>query len=277
MNHEAVLFDANQGVATLAFNLADRLNPLTPALLASALVALERVHADPSIRVLVVRAEGKAFCVGADLAAMGAGDSGADAALSKPPSRREQVAALMDDGGNPLILALRALPVPVVCAVQGAAAGGGVGVALAADVVVAAKSAYFYLPFVPALGIVPDMGSAWFMARALGPARAVGLTLLGDRLSAEQAAQWGLIWACVDDGALGEEVARIAARLAALPAHAAAETRALYRAAESKTLPEQLAYERERQCELIDEPSFAEGVAAFLGKRRPVFAGRQPG
>ena len=273
MSHEAVLFDVKEGIATLAFNVADRLNPLTPELLAGALAALERVRADATIRVLVLRAEGKAFCVGADLAALGAGKPGGDAA---PSSLGDQVAELMDAGGNPLIMGLRELPVPVVCAVHGPVAGGGVGVALAADIVVAAKSAYFYLPFVPALGLVPDMGSAWFMARAIGPARAVGLTLLGDRLGAEQAAQWGLIWTCVDDAARGDEVARIAPRLAALPAHAATETRALYRAAESNTPAEQLVHERERQRELINGPSFVEGVAAFVGKRRPVFPGRRP-
>jgi 2-(1,2-epoxy-1,2-dihydrophenyl)acetyl-CoA isomerase len=273
MTHEAVLFDVKEGIATLSFNVADRLNPLTPELLTGALAALERVHADTTIRVLVIRAEGKAFCVGADLAALGAAKPNGDAA---PSSLGDQVAELMDTGGNPLVMGLRELPVPVVCAVQGAVAGGGVGVALAADIVIAAKSAYFYLPFVPALGIVPDMGCAWFMARALGPARTVGLTLLGDRLSAEQAAQWGLIWACVDDAALGGEVARIATRLAALPAHAATETRALYRVAESNTVAEQLVYERERQRELIDGPCFAEGVAAFVGKRRPAFPGRRP-
>ena len=270
----AVLFSVSEGIATLTLNQGARMNPLTPALLAGCLQALQRVHADTSIRVLVLTAHGKGFCVGADLAALGAGKVGM-AQTSSEPSLGEQVAELMYSGGNPLVAGLRALPVPVLCAVKGAVAGGGVGLALAADVVVAARSAYFYLPFVPALGLVPDMGSAWFMQRALGSARAVGLTLLGDRLSAEQAAQWGLIWACVDDAELSAEVGRLAARLAALPAHAATETRALYRAAEANPLADQLAYERERQRELIDGACFAEGVRAFLAKQRPVFAGRR--
>lgn len=159
---------------------------------------------------------------------------------------------------------------------QGPAAGGGVGVALAADIVIAARSAYFMLPFVPALGLVPDLGSAWFMPRAIGMARSVGLALLGERLSAEQAAQWGLIWACVDDAALANETARVAARLAALPAHGIVETRALFAAAATNDFARQLAYERDRQRELIERKCFAEGVSAFLGKRRPVFAGRAP-
>lgn len=265
MSAPAVLFEVSEGIATLTLNEAERLNPLTPALMTGCLQALDRVHADDAIRVLVIAANGRGFCVDADLS-----DIKADAASA-------QIAALMDTGGNPLVAGLRELPVPVVCAVHGAVAGGGVGLALAADIVVAARSAYFYLPFVPALGLVPDMGSAWFMQRAIGPARATGLALLGERLSAEQAAQWGLIWACVDDARLSEEVGRIATRLAALPAHAALETRALLRAAERNSLPDQLRYERERQCELADGAAFAEGVAAFVGKRRPVFAARTRG
>lgn len=276
MNQPAVLFDVSKGIATLTLNVTARMNPLTPDLLAGALAALDHVHADASIRVLVITAKGKGFCVGADLAAMGtAGNAGNEETQTGALTLGDQVAALMDAGGNPLVLGLRELPVPVVCAVNGAVAGGGVGLALAADIVVAARSAYFYLPFVPALGLVPDMGSAWFLPRAIGRARSIGLTLLGDRLSAEQAAQWGLIWACVDDGNLADEVASIAARLAALPTHAATETRTLYQAAETNTLVDQLAYERDRQRELINGACFAEGVLAFGDKRRPVFAGRR--
>jgi 2-(1,2-epoxy-1,2-dihydrophenyl)acetyl-CoA isomerase len=180
----------------------------------------------------------------------------------------------MAEHGNPLIAALRALPVPVVSAVQGAAAGGGVGLALAADIVVAARSAYFYLPFVPALGLVPDMGSSWFLPRAIGHARALGLTLLGDKLPAQQAADWGLIWSCVDDDKLHDEVRAIAARLAALPANAIGETRALFEASRENGLDRQLALERERQQVLIDGEAFAEGVRAFGERRKPVFRGR---
>ena len=276
MTEAAVLFEVAEGVATLTFNLAARMNPLTPALLAGALQALERVHEDKAIRTLVLTAKGRGFCVGADLAWLAAQrqaePDGLDVAGA--PGVGDLVADLMDSGGNPFVAGLRELPVPVLCAVNGAAVGGGVGIALAADIVVAARSAYFYLPFVPALGLVPDMGCAWFMGRAVGRARSVGLTLLGDRVSAEQAAQWGLIWACIDDADLAAEVSRIAARLAALPAHAVAETRALHRAAETLTLAEQLVYERERQRELANGAGFAEGVQAFAGKRRAVFAGR---
>ena len=267
-----VQYRVDDGVATLTFDDPERMNPLSPALLRDALAALQQVRGDRSVRVLVMAASGRGFCSGADLGAMGR-------TLSQPPepgapSLGEQTAQLMAEGGNVFVQALRTLPVPVVCAMHGAVAGGGVGVVLAADIVVAARSAYFYLPFAPALGLVPDMGCTWFMQRAVGRTRSLGLTLLGDKLSAEQAERWGLIWTCVDDAALAAEVGRIASRLAALPAHAVAEARALHDHAETAALPAQLDHERERQRELIDRAEFAEGVLAFLERRRPAFAGR---
>jgi 2-(1,2-epoxy-1,2-dihydrophenyl)acetyl-CoA isomerase len=268
MTGPEVLFEVRGKIATLTFNQPSRMNPLSPGMLAGALDALAQVRADASIRVLVVAANGKGFCVGADLADF----------QSKQASGTRlgpAVADLIDTGGAPLVMGLRTMPVPVLCAVQGAVAGGGVGIALAADIVVAARCAYFMLPFVPSLGLVPDMGSTWFMTRAIGRARASALALLGDRLSAEQAAQQGLIWMCVDDHELAGEVARTAARLAELPAHGILETRALFEACSDHTLAQQLDYERDRQRELIEGECFAEGVAAFVAKRRPVFAGRK--
>lgn len=267
MTDAPVLFQVQDGVATLTFDRPARMNPLTTELLGAALEVLARVRADASIRVLVITATGKGFCVGADLA-----DFGAKAAAGVPLG--DAVFELMDAAGNRFVKALRALPVPVLCAVQGAVAGGGVGIALAADIVVAARSAYFLLPFVPSLGLVPDMGAAWFMQRAIGRPRALALTLLGDRLTAEEAARQGLVWACVDDDRLAGEVARTAERLAALPAHGILETRALFEGAATRTLAEQLDHERDRQRELIEREDFAEGVAAFAAKRRPVFRGR---
>ena len=175
---------------------------------------------------------------------------------------------------NPALLALAQLPIPVVSAVNGACAGAGVGVALAADVVLAARSAYFYLPFMPRLGIVPDLGTTWFLERAVGRARAVAMSLLGERLAAEQAERWGLVWQCVDDGDLPAQALALAQRLAALPVHAAQEIRAVYELAGQQTLVEQMRSEAVRQRELIDRPTFAEGVQAFLGKREPVFPPR---
>lgn len=268
--NDAVLYSVDAGVATLTLNVGARMNPLTPALQQGCLDGLERVRSDDSVQVLVLTARGKGFCVGADLAAFGDVDA-ADA--PGPGGIGARIAEMMDRTGNPLIAGLRDLSVPVICAVNGAAAGGGVGLALAADVVIAARSAYFYLPFVPALGLVPDMGSSWFLPRAVGRARAVGLTLLGDRLSAERAEQIGLIWECVDDDRLVERTGLLAARLAALPAHAVLEIRALYRASESNDLSTQLTLERDRQAVLADRPSFGEGVRAFR-ERRPMLRRR---
>ena len=267
--HPAVLFEQREGIATLTLNEGDRLNPLTPALQQGVLDALRRVREDKSIRALILTAAGRAFCVGADLADF--------SERAKDPSRGSlgtQVGHMLDETGNPMVAELRSLPVPVVCAVNGVAAGGGVGLALAADVVVAARSAYFYLPFVPALGAVPDMGASWALPRAVGRARALGLALLGDKLDAPRAADWGLVWACVDDGALMEEAWTLATRLAAMPAHAVAEARALFAASERNNLAQQLALERERQAQLIDGEAFAEGMRAFIERRPPVFRGR---
>lgn len=261
-----VLFEVADGVATLTLNDAARMNPLSKELLQGCLDALDRVRADPAIHALLITGAGKAFCVGANLADLepsGLSDSGQKAGTV--------IGELLAGSGNPLVLGLRSLQVPVVCAVNGAAAGGGVGLALAADVVVAARSAFFYLPFAPALGLVPDIGASWLLPRAVGRARAMGLSLLGHRLSAQEAAQWGLIWACVDDADLHAQSQSIAQRLANLPAHAIDEVRELNRMSEINSFEQQLVLELERQMELANLPTFEEGVRAFLEKRKPRF------
>ncbi|MNP19555.1 1,2-epoxyphenylacetyl-CoA isomerase [compost metagenome] len=175
---------------------------------------------------------------------------------------------------NLVIGELRELPVPVVIALNGGAAGGGVGLALAGDVILAARSAYFYLPFVPKLGLVPDLGASWFLQRLLGGPRALSLTLTGGRWSAEQAERWGMIHACVDDEALPVEAMKVAQQLAQLPVHGVIEARRVFDAAGRNDLRAQLAYEAERQRELLDLPTFEEGVQAFFAKREPQFSGR---
>lgn len=263
-----VLWDLENGVATLTLNLPHKLNPIALDLQRELCEAFARVRGDRSVRAVVLTGAGKAFCVGADLSAM------------RPPEAGEtlgdQTAKWMQSVSNPLIEEMRALPVPVVCAVNGAAAGAGVGLALAADVTLAGKSAYFYLSFLPKLGIVPDLGCTWFIPRLVGPARAMGMSLLDERLPAERAAQWGLIWACVEDDLLLLDAQQLAERLARLPAHAVLEARKAFEASARHTLPEQLHYESERQRELLNRPEFAEGVSAFLQKRAPTFAGRKP-
>lgn len=261
-----LLLQARHGdVAMLKLNIPQRLNPLAMPLQECLRAELAALAADRSVRALVITGEGKAFCVGADLSSM------------QPPSGQSlggQTAQTMETLSNRLIQDIRELPFPVVSAVNGPCAGAGVGLALAADVVVAARSAYFYLPFMPRLGIVPDLGTTWFLERFVGRARAVGLSLLGERLSAEQAQQWGLIWGAVDDANLTNEALALAQRLARLPAHAAQEIRAVYENAGQASLVDQMRLEAERQRVLIDRPTFAEGVQAFLSKREPVFPPR---
>ena len=265
MDETPILIDRQGDVAWLRLNIAQRLNPLAQPLQQAMREQLAVLREDRSVRALVITGQGKAFCVGADLGSM------------QEPSGQslgQQTGDVMESLSNPLIEDIRSLPFPVVSAVNGPCAGAGVGLALAADLVVAAQSAYFYLPFMPRLGIVPDLGSTWFLLRSVGRARAVGLSLLGERLSAQQAQDWGLIWRCVEDTQLTELAQTLAVRLAQLPAHAAQEIRRSFDHAESAPLPEQLSYEASRQRELIDRPEFAEGVRAFLEKRDPKFAPR---
>ncbi|MEP6721317.1 MAG: enoyl-CoA hydratase-related protein [Variovorax sp.] len=262
----AVLYEVEDGIATLTLNLPTKLNPIAKDLQLALRDALARVAGDRSVRAVVLTGAGKAFCAGADLSAMQTPDTG--------KTLGDETADWMQSLSNPLISAMRSLPVPVVCAINGAAAGAGVGIALAGDVVLAARSAYFYLSFLPRLGLVPDLGCTWFIPRLVGPARALGMALLDERVSADKAAQWGLIWDCVEDDLLLLEAQKTAQRLARLPSHAVLEARKAFAASERHTLDEQLHYESERQREMIMKPSFGEGVAAFLQKRPPAFAGR---
>jgi 2-(1,2-epoxy-1,2-dihydrophenyl)acetyl-CoA isomerase len=259
---ETIRLELTGEIALLTLNQPASRNGLTWRMQDEMLEALATIRQQRQVRALVVSGAGTSFCSGADLAAL---DSLAGGSLG------DAVAKAMEESANPLILALQQLPVPTVCALNGPAAGAGVGLALAADVVIAARSAFFLLPFLPRLGIVPDMGSTWFLTQHLGRARAMGLMLLGGRLPAETAEQWGLIWRCVDDATLMEEAIRTASQLAKGPAHAAAEARRALDAAGRHDLPAQLAYEKERQRELLDLPSFREGAQAFFEKREPKF------
>lgn len=266
MELEHVTLERDGDVAIITLSNAGRRNALSRAMQAGLTQVLAEVPRMPGVRAVLLTAEGdQAFCAGADLAG---GIPDESSGLSRGQATRK----LMDEVSNPIILAIRNLPVPVVAAVNGVAAGAGVGIALAGDVVVASRTASFYLPFVPKLGIVPDLGTTWFMERLAGRARAVALTLLGDKLGAEKAEQWGLVWAVFEPDRLRAEAMAIARRLARLPGHAAAETRAAYEAAARNDLPAQLAYEARRQGELLDRPEFEEGVRAFLEKREPDFS-----
>lgn len=268
MNH-SVLFELQDGIATLTLNEGDRLNPFGTGVQQGILEGLQRVRDTPAVRCLILTAAGRGFCVGADLP-----DFQRRLANPSQGSLGEQVGRMLDESASRIVAEFKALPVPVVCAINGVAAGGGVGLALAGDMVIAARSAYFYLPFVPSLGAVPDMGASWSLPRAVGRARAVGLALTGHKLRAEQALAWGLIWDCVDDEQLPTAAQALARQLAALPAHAIGEVRALFAASDGNSLAEQMALENQRQAALLDGESFAEGMRAFLERRAPVFRGR---
>jgi len=265
------LYSVHDGIATLTLNQPERLNPLTPAMQQACLVALQQVRDNKDVRALLLTANGRGFCSGADLTQFGDREARyEEVSLGEYVGQR-----LMKEGVNRIVAEMRSLPVPVVCAVNGVAAGGGVGLALAGDLVVASRSASFYLPFVPALGLVPDMGISWALPRAVGRARAIGLALTGQKLVAEQAAAWGLIWGCVDDGLLHQEAHALAVRLAKLPAQAVVEVRALFAASDCNSLEQQLDLEREHQVRLIDSEFCAEGLRAFRERRSPVFRGRR--
>ncbi len=254
------------GTVVLTLDRPGVLNSINQQLIDDLRAAISAVARDDDARVLVVTGAGRAFCAGADLAA------GVD--LGRGMSVGEAIHRSMGLGFNPMVRELAGLPKPVIAAVNGVAAGGGVGLALAADIVVAARSAEFIQVFGPRLGLVPDMGCTYFLTRLLGRARARGLALLGDRLSAEKAEEWGLVWKCVDDEVLMDEVHAIARRLASGPGQCFAFIKRALDAAERNTLSDQLDLERDYQRILGDTEDFNEGLTAFLSKRRPSFKRR---
>ena len=262
MDYQCIRFAIDGGIARLTFHRPDKLNSFNTAMHAEIRDALARVQPEGG-RVLVITGAGRGFCAGQDLA---------DRAVA-PGAQRVDLGDSIEKNYAPLVLALRALPLPVIAAVNGVAAGAGANIALACDLVIAARSATFVQAF-SKLGLVPDSGGTGFLPRLVGNARAVGLTFLGEKLPAEQAAQWGLIWRCVEDAELGPTVDALAAQLAAAPTLGLARTKQALQGAWSRTLAEQLAVERDLQRELGWSQDYAEGVAAFTAKRAPRFTGR---
>lgn len=257
-----IVLELSEGVATLTLNRPDRLNAFNEAMHAEVREALARIGGDRAIRAMILTGAGRGFCAGQDL-----GDRSVT-----PGDAPRDLGASLEANYNPLVLALRALPLPVLCAVNGVAAGAGASIALACDVVVAGRSASFIQAF-SKLGLVPDCGGTYFLTRTLGAPRALGLALFGERLSAEQAHSWGLIWSCVDDAELMPTVRRLAAQLAGGPTRGFALTKEAIYAAEQRALAAQLGLERDFQRELGHTRDYREGVAAFLEKRAPRFKG----
>jgi 2-(1,2-epoxy-1,2-dihydrophenyl)acetyl-CoA isomerase len=262
VSHQHIRFEITEGIARLTLNRPERLNSFNTEMHVEVRGALASLR-DAAARVLVITGAGRGFCAGQDL-----GDR-AVAPGAAPPDLAESI----EKNYKPLVLALRDLPMPVIAAVNGVAAGAGANIALACDLVIAARSASFVQAFAK-LGLVPDSGGTWFLPRLVGPARALGLALLGEKLSAEQAAAWGLIWRCVEDAELSGVVDGLARQLAAAPTRGLARTKQAMYEGLNRTLPQQLNVERDYQGELGHSADYAEGLAAFTEKRTPRFTGR---
>lgn len=262
-----VLSSFGEGVLTLTLNRPAQLNSFTGEMHVALMAALEAAAADAQVRCVVITGAGRAFCAGQDL-----GDPAAAPDLT-PGAEPKDLGALIERHYRPLVLRLRTMPVPVVAAVNGVAAGAGANLALCCDLVVAARSASFIQAFAK-IGLVPDTGGTWLLPRLVGRARALGLAMLGDKLPAEQAQQMGLIWQCVDDADLPATVQALAARLAAMPARALAATRQAMDAAGTMDLSMALDEEAHLQRNLGRAHDYLEGVAAFQAKRAPRFSDR---
>jgi 2-(1,2-epoxy-1,2-dihydrophenyl)acetyl-CoA isomerase len=260
--YEQIRFESGDGIARITLSRPDRLNSFTTQMHEELRDALARVADDASARVLLLTGEGRGFCAGQDLA---------DRAVA-PGETPVDLGASIDNNYRPLVLALRNLALPVVCAVNGVAAGAGANIALACDIVIATRSASFIQAFCR-VGLLPDAGGTFVLPRLVGTARAMGLALLGDKLTAEQAEAWGLIWKCVDDDAFASTVDALLAHFAQAPTGGLATIkRALYASA-GNTLEQQLTLERDAQRTLGQSADYREGVAAFLAKRPPSFTG----
>jgi 2-(1,2-epoxy-1,2-dihydrophenyl)acetyl-CoA isomerase len=255
-----VLCERSGGVARITLNRPEKLNALTAELHQALREALDAVERDSDCRVLVITGAGRAFCAGQDL----------NERRPEPGRPPIDLGEQLDRDLNPLVLRLRALPILVIAAVNGLAAGAGASLALAADLVVAARSARFIFAFTR-LGLGPDGGSSWLLPRLVGPARAFGLTLLAEPLDATTAQDWGLIWRCVEDAALAGTVDAIVQHIRLQPREALAETKRALHAAWDTGFEAQLGRERDAQRRLGFGAEYREGVAAFLEKRRPAF------
>jgi len=260
MAYETIDFKADGPIARITLNRPDRLNSFTDHMHGELRDALANLG---EARVVVLTGAGRGFCAGQDLSdrAVAADEHPVDLGMT------------VETSWNPLVRTLTSLPQPVIARVNGVAAGAGANIALACDIVIAAKSARFIQSF-SAIGLIPDSGGTWVLPRLVGQARALGLALTGEPLPAETAADWGLIWKAVDDDALDAEVDAVATKLASLPPLGLAEIKAMIRASWAHTLDEELNRQRDAMRHLGFTQDYREGVVAFLEKREPKFTSR---
>jgi 2-(1,2-epoxy-1,2-dihydrophenyl)acetyl-CoA isomerase len=262
VNYETIVFAVEERAARLILNRPDKLNSFNVQMHLDIRHALEEVARNESARVLLITGAGRGFCAGQDLS---------DRAMG--PGENLDIGASVENYYAPLVRRLRSMPMPVVCAVNGVAAGAGANLAFACDIVIAAKSASFIESFCR-LGLIPDTGGTYFLPRLIGTARAMGMALLGDKISAEQAAAWGLIWQCVDDAEFQPTIDRLIAHLTVAPTRGLARIKRAIYSSSQNTLDQQLDLERDLMRELGYSSDFREGVAAFLAKRPPRFTGK---
>ena len=260
--YKTIILSVDNGAAVLTLNRPDRLNSFTAEMHEEMQAALTEIERNGSIRALLLTGAGRGFCAGQDLG---------DRAVA-PGGEAVDLGQSCENYWNPMVRRLAEMRIPVVCAVNGVAAGAGANVALACDIVMAAKSAKFIQSFAN-MGLIPDSGGSWVLPRLIGQARALAITLTGEPVLAEKAESWGMIYKAVEDEALMEEAQKLVARLAKGPTRGLAETKKRIRESSLNTLQEELDHERDAMRELGYSKDYAEGVAAFMEKRKPIFSG----
>jgi 2-(1,2-epoxy-1,2-dihydrophenyl)acetyl-CoA isomerase len=262
VENDLIVTEHREGYRVITLNRPDRLNSFNEAMHAALMSALLDAETDGNCRALILTGAGRGFCAGQDLS---------DRVFS--PGQVPDLSSTLERLYNPLVRKIRSLQMPVICAVNGVAAGAGANIALACDIVLAARSAKFIQAFAK-LGLVPDSGGTWFLPRLVGTARARALALLAEPVPAEQAEAWGMIWKAVDDPVLMNEAHRLAAHFAVQPTVGLGLIKQALDASETNDLDQQLDLERDLQGQAGRTPDYLEGVTAFFEKRQPKFSGR---